>query len=263
VSCVRRRRRHQPSPGHLQRPRRRQRPADAGGPRSPARLLAGRKGARLRSVDGAGPRGRRRVRCKRGRQRPAHRFLAPSRLALLVARRGGLITFARFLGRAVRVVRPDGSGEHVVDALRGRRVVWSAPLWSPSGQLVAFTEGPLDSGGLRFKSSIVVARRDGDGRRVVVRRFARSRIQPPAWRRRSPCRPLDALRVRRADSESLASRCHRSPRARGRVCRPARAGFAARSRRSGGAGPAARPRSPRRRAVPTNAIPGNRCTAAR
>jgi hypothetical protein len=158
---------------------------------------------------------------------------------------------------------PDGSGEHVVDALRGRRVVWSAPLWSPSGQLVAFTEGPLDSGGLRFKSSIVVARRDGDGRRVVVRRFARSRIQPPAWRRRSPCRPLDALRVRRADSESLASRCHRSPRARGRVCRPARAGFAARSRRSGGAGPAARPRSPRRRAVPTNAIPGNRCTAAR
>jgi hypothetical protein len=75
-------------PGHLQRPRRRQRPADAGSPRSPARLLAGRKGARLRRVDGARPRGRRRVRCKRGPQRPPHRFLAPSRLAFLVARRG-------------------------------------------------------------------------------------------------------------------------------------------------------------------------------
>lgn len=92
---------------------------------------------------------------------------------------GGLIAFARFLGGAVRVVRPDGSGERVIDALTGRRVVWSAPLWSPNGQLVAFTEGPLGSGGLRFKSSIVVARRDGGGRRVVVRRFARSKDPSP------------------------------------------------------------------------------------
>jgi hypothetical protein len=87
ASCVRRRRRHQPSPGHLQRPRRRQRPADAGSPRSPARLVAGRKGARLRRVDGARPRGEG-VFVANGRQRPPHRFLAPSRLAFLVARRG-------------------------------------------------------------------------------------------------------------------------------------------------------------------------------
>jgi hypothetical protein len=257
ASCVRRRRRHQPSPGLLQRPRRRQRPPDAGSPRSPARLVAGRKGARLRKGGRGPPAGRRRVRCKRTAATPrtvsSRQADSPSWSPV-----GGLIAFARFLGRAVRVVRPDGSGERVIDALTGRRVVWSAPLWSPNGQLVAFTEGPLDSGGVRFKSSIVVPRRDGGGRRVVVRRFASQGSKPLHGARLSRCRPLDALRVRGGDSDALASRCHRSPHARGRVFRPARAGFAARSRRSGGAGPAARPRSPRRHAVPTSATPGSR-----
>jgi Tol biopolymer transport system component len=82
----------------------------------------------------------------------------------------------------VVVAMADGSAEQVVASGGASRVVWSAPLWSPEGMFVAFARGPRNVGGRPFTSSIVVARADGGGERVVVRRFAEAAVQPPAWR---------------------------------------------------------------------------------
>jgi hypothetical protein len=102
-------------------------------------------GKELAYVGWTGPArgGEGRVRCKRGRQRPAHRFLAPSRLALLVARRGShhVRPFprqscprraARRVGRACRRCTQGPASRLVGPALVAERT--AGRLYRPAGQ---------------------------------------------------------------------------------------------------------------------------------
>jgi Tol biopolymer transport system component len=94
---------------------------------------------------------------------------------------GKRIAFTR--GDAIVVANPDGSNERVITS---RPVSWpyvTGFVWSPDSKLIAFTRGPTSVVGNRpFSSSIVVARADGGGERVVVRRRSRESVQEPAWR---------------------------------------------------------------------------------
>src|SRR5207253_2160920 len=107
---------------------------------------------------------------------------------------GRLLALADLGSPEVVVANADGSGERVIADL-GSRWVRSAPLWSPDGALVAFTQAPAKY--RPFRSSIVLARADGSGWRVVVKnRHSRRDLHSLAWRpavalptaRRAPCR---------------------------------------------------------------------------
>jgi Tol biopolymer transport system component len=107
---------------------------------------------------------------------------------------GKLLAFAALGSPEVVVAETDGSGERVIADL-GARWVRSAPQWSPDGALVAFTQAPAEY--RPFRSSIVVARADGRGWRIIVKnRRSRRDLHSLAWRpvaplpaaKRAPCR---------------------------------------------------------------------------
>jgi Tol biopolymer transport system component len=98
---------------------------------------------------------------------------------------GTRIAFVR--DSAIVAARADGSGEDTVAPRVPSRVVVSGPRWSPDGRFVAFTRGPESSRSNRpFKSSIVVARAEGDNTRVIIRRFAKDVVEAPVWRSATP-----------------------------------------------------------------------------
>jgi Tol biopolymer transport system component len=99
---------------------------------------------------------------------------------------GKRLVFASFTSPEVVVASADGSGERVIADL-GSRWVWSAPQWSPDGKLVAFVQKESEDSARPFRSSIVVARTDGRGWRVIVRdRHATRDLHSLAWRRAVP-----------------------------------------------------------------------------
>jgi TolB protein len=70
---------------------------------------------------------------------------------------GPAIAFTQ--GRALLVMRPDGTGVRTVIA--GRRLEASTPVWSPDGRRIAFVRSDVNEGG------IYVVGRDGSGLRRV------------------------------------------------------------------------------------------------
>jgi Tol biopolymer transport system component len=101
---------------------------------------------------------------------------------------GTRIAFVRESG--IVVARVDGSGEDTIAPRVPSPVIVSGPRWSPDGRFVAFTRGPESTRGERpFKSSIVVARAEGDNVRVLIRRFAKNVVDAPVWRPATPLSP--------------------------------------------------------------------------
>ena len=97
--------------------------------------------------------------------------------------------------RSIVVANADGSSERVIASVSAAPY-GSVFVWSPDSKLIAFTRGPSNVVGNRpFASSIVVARADGGGQRVVLRRRSTTFVQEPAWRpattlppaKRPPC----------------------------------------------------------------------------
>lgn len=82
---------------------------------------------------------------------------------------GGLLAFVAPAGEAseVRVVRPDGTGARVLSS-GGRN-----PSWSPDGTWLAVVEGDGTEDGTSGTDELVLLRRDGEERRVVVTGFRR------------------------------------------------------------------------------------------
>jgi TolB protein len=92
---------------------------------------------------------------------------------------GRRIAFQR--GDTIVVANADGSNERVIASVRGWPYV-TAFVWSPDSKLIAFTRPSSTVGNRPFTSSIVVARADGGGERLVLRRRSTVRLQDPAWR---------------------------------------------------------------------------------
>jgi Tol biopolymer transport system component len=100
---------------------------------------------------------------------------------------GTRIAFVR--DAAIIAARADGSGEETIAPRVPSRVVVSGPRWSPDGRFVAFTRSERGRTNRPFKSSIVVARAEGDNVRVIIRRFAKDVVDAPVWRPATPLPP--------------------------------------------------------------------------